>query len=107
MAAIGGEWYVSDGMGFTAAKDDVPMDYWRYVYSTQPDGRKFIVAKVWAGDDSDYEGTARLVAASPELLRELKHLLAEWEESIAYEPDYMHLGDAARAVIAKAEGGVK
>lgn len=45
-----------------------------------------------------------LIAAAPELLRELKHLLALWEESIAYEPDYMHLGDAARAVIAKAEG---
>lgn len=46
----------------------------------------------------------RLIAAAPELLHELKYLLAEWEESIAYEPDYMHLGDAARAVIAKAEG---
>lgn len=46
----------------------------------------------------------RLMAAAPELLRELKFLLSEWEESIGYEKDYMDLGDAARAVIAKAEG---
>lgn len=39
-----------------------------------------------------------------DLLREQKHLLAEWEESIAYEPDYMHLGNPARKAIAKAEG---
>lgn len=52
----------------------------------------------------DKRESQRLLAAAPELLRELKNLLAEWEESIGYEADYMHLGDAARAAIAKAEG---
>lgn len=47
---------------------------------------------------------ARLIAAAPELLRELKHLLAMWEESIGWEDDYMDTGDGARAAIAKAEG---
>lgn len=56
------------------------------------------------GESDVAEANARLIAAAPELLRELKHLLAAWEESIAYEPSYMPLGDAARAVIAKAEG---
>lgn len=47
---------------------------------------------------------ARLMAASPALLRELKRLLAMWEEAIGYEPDYMNMADRARAAIAKAEG---
>lgn len=47
---------------------------------------------------------ARLMAASPELLRELKHLLSMWEEAIGLEQDYMDMADGARAVIAKAEG---
>lgn len=45
-----------------------------------------------------------LMAAAPELLRELKRLLPLWEEAIGYEDDYMDMGDAARAAIAEAEG---
>lgn len=52
----------------------------------------------------DKRQSERLAAAAPDLLRELKNLLVEWEEAIAYEPDYMHLGDPARKAIAKAEG---
>lgn len=47
---------------------------------------------------------ATLIAAAPALLRELKRLLALWEEAIGYEKAYMDMGDRARAVIAKAEG---
>lgn len=47
---------------------------------------------------------ARLMAASPTLLRELKRLLAMWEESIGWEPSYMKMAARARAAIAKAEG---
>lgn len=47
---------------------------------------------------------AHLMAAAPSLLRELKRLLAMWEESIGYEASYMPMADRARAAIAKAEG---
>ena len=63
-----------------------------------------LICRPNATTEMSASSVATLIAAAPDLLRELKHLLAEWEESIAYEPDYMHLGDAARAVIAKAEG---
>ncbi len=52
----------------------------------------------------DKRESRRLLATAPALLAALKNLLSYWEESIAYEPDYMHLGDEARAAIAKAEG---
>jgi len=48
---------------------------------------------------------AILIAAAPELLRELKRMLSLWEDAIDYEKDYMDMGDPARAAIAKAEGG--
>jgi hypothetical protein len=54
--------------------------------------------------DEEAAANARLIAAAPELLRELKHLLSIWEEAIGWEKDYMDMGDAARAAIAKAEG---
>jgi hypothetical protein len=47
---------------------------------------------------------AAMIAAAPELLQELKHLLSMWEEAIGWEKDYMDMGNAARAAIAKAEG---
>ena len=50
------------------------------------------------------EADARLIAAAPELLHELQHLLSMWEESIGWEPDYMDMADSARKAIAKAEG---
>lgn len=71
MAAIQGDWYASSsthqGEGYPQNDDTV-----RFVYATQPNGEKYIVAKVWAGDDLDYEGTARLVAAAPKLLAALR-----------------------------------
>jgi hypothetical protein len=70
MAAIQGDWYASrsthQGEGYPQSDDTV-----RFVYATQPNGEKYIVAKVWAGDDGDYEGTARLVAAAPAMLKAL------------------------------------
>jgi hypothetical protein len=71
MAAIEGKWYASVG---SHARDAYPEDddTVRFVYAAQPDGEKYVVAKVWAGDDGDFESTARLVAAAPELLAALK-----------------------------------
>ena len=71
MAAIQGDWYASrsthDGEAYPQIDDTV-----RFVYATQPSGEKYIVAKVWSDDDGDYEGTARLISAAPELLSQLK-----------------------------------
>jgi len=53
----------------------------------------------------DTAANARLIAAAPDLLRELKRLLEMWEEAIGWEKDYMDMGDDARAAITKAEGG--
>jgi hypothetical protein len=52
----------------------------------------------------DLRSRQRLMAAAPELLRELKRLLSMWEESTGWEKDYMDMGAGARAAIAKAEG---
>lgn len=101
--SIPGPWHASVGKHDSAAYLD-GNGVVRFVYATQPDGRLYVVAKTWAGDDGDYASVARLIAAAPELLFELKHLLAMWEESIAYEPAYMGMANAARAAIAKAEG---
>ena len=68
MAAIKGRWYVGEG---PYEWPDKPTDM-RYVYSNQPDGEKYIVAKVWAGDDGDYAGTAGLIAAAPAMLTALR-----------------------------------
>jgi hypothetical protein len=71
MSAIQGDWYASRSThnGEAYPQDD---DTVRFVYATQADGTKFIVAKVWSGDDGDYSGTAKLVAAAPDLLAALK-----------------------------------
>jgi hypothetical protein len=99
MAAIGGDWYASR---CTHGNKPCPQsdDTVRFVYSTQPDGEKYIVAKVWSGDNGDYESTARLVAAAPELLRELKFAVSVLQDN--------HIARgvaAALAAIRLAEGG--
>jgi hypothetical protein len=109
MAAIGGDWYASR---CTHGNKPCPQsdDTVRFVYSTQPDGAKYIVAKVWSGDDGDYESTARLVAAAPELLAALKDAydaLDYAQAQVDSDSDRMHLTRCRRRimpVIAKAEG---
>jgi hypothetical protein len=98
MSAIQGDWYASrsthDGESYPQGDDTV-----RFVYATQADGTKFIVAKVWSGDDGDYAGTAKLVAAAPELLRELKFAVSVLQDN--------HIARgvaAALAAIRQAEG---
>lgn len=110
MAAIHGKWYASHGAN---AGDAYPQsdNTVRFVYATQPDGERYIVAKVWSGDDGDYEGTARLVAAAPELLdalRQAKDQLIELYEQVYADDegdnDTADVIDAIISAIDKAEG---
>ncbi len=78
MAAIQGKWYADrsthDGEAYPQGDSTV-----RFVYATQPNGEKYVVAKVWA-DEGDYESTARLVAAAPQLLAACKRMMAMIQE---------------------------
>jgi hypothetical protein len=102
MAAIEGKWYASVG---THPRSSYPEDdaTVRWVYATQPNGEKYVVAKVWAGDDGDFEGTARLAASAPELLAALKEGLHQLENSTGKH----NLSQLFRAAINKAEGRVE
>lgn len=94
MAAIKGDWYI----GHSDSESYPVKDQMRCVFSGQPNGERYMVAKVWAWDDGDYEGTARLVAAAPELLAALKRRA---ERRDAFDDDEWQ--DVLR-LIAKAEG---
>lgn len=96
MAAIPGDWYI----GHSDSESYPVKDQMRCVFSGQPNGERYMVAKVWAGDDGDYEGTARLVAAAPELLAALKDLWG-WEDVIEEWDGELH--GRVKAAIAKAE----
>lgn len=98
MAAIQGDWYASAGAPNEAYPErDGTV---RFVYADQPNGDRYIVAKVWAGDDQDYESTARLVAAAPALLAALRFIAGQ-----SYETQAADVIDHARQVLANAEGG--
>lgn len=71
MAAIQGKWYAAANKHEAYPADPTSV---RFVYADQPDGERYIVAKVWA-DGTDYESNARLAAAAPDLLNALKDLL--------------------------------
>lgn len=62
------------------------------------------VREIWNDQGGYNPDDIRLMAAAPELLRQLKWLLAEWEESNNWEPDYMPMCDDIRALIAETEG---
>jgi hypothetical protein len=120
MSAIQGDWYASRSThnGEAYPQDD---DTVRFVYATQADGTKFIVAKVWSGDDGDYAGTAKLVAAAPDMLEALDSIRSSlmeldddglgrpgcgWREMDATYVDELISNSLRRAIdaIAKAEG---
>jgi hypothetical protein len=99
MAAIAGKWYASvgthDSNAYLEGNGAV-----RFVYATQESGEKYIVAKVWSGDDGDYAGTARLVAAAPEMLAALKLIARKHETG---DGDFS-VAELCHAMVAKAEG---
>jgi hypothetical protein len=57
----------------------------------------------WPCASDEMEANARLVAAAPELLEALKWAIGQVEDDL--DPDHQAAMDAARAAIAKAEGG--
>lgn len=93
MAAMQGDWHV------TTRGDEGP----RYVHARQTDGEEFIVAKVWAiDDDEDYESTARLVAAAPDLYAVCKLLFGCLGEVIEEHNEVAY--SDLRMALMKAEG---
>jgi hypothetical protein len=71
-----------------------------------PDGPRDITVAVATATRRGYDDTAdaRLIAAAPELLRELKYLVEEFAEAVDWVPEYVAMTDRAKAAIAKAEG---
>lgn len=104
MAAIQGKWYADrsthDGEAYPQGDSTV-----RFVYATQPNGDKYIVAKVWSGDDGDYESTARLIAAAPQLLEACKRmmfLIQDFDRALGRNPSIIF---DAMGAIQQAQGG--
>ena len=101
MAAIQGNWYASSN-GHDAYPADP--DTVRFVYADQPNGERYIVAKVWA-DGEDYESTARLIAAAPQLLaacKRMRRLIQDMDKAFCANPGIIF--DAMSAIV-QAEGG--
>jgi hypothetical protein len=104
MGVIKGQWY-ADRNENSVAPDEGIRDR---VYATQPNGEKFIVAKVFSDEEGDYNSTSQLIAAAPELLAACKYALSyfhqtrsgvDWRDAGGEEPEIL------AAAIAKAEGG--
>jgi hypothetical protein len=69
-------------------------------------GGNFYVATLPNGSHAEAEANARLIAAAPELLRELKGFVSRWSFPKPPTGDDLRIYlDAARAAIAKAERG--
>jgi hypothetical protein len=96
MAAIQGKWYAASN-GHDAYPADP--DTVRFVYADQPDGERYIVAKVWS-DGDDYESNARLIAAAPAMLDALRRIA---HKARTGEGRFSTL-DLCLEVIKKAEG---
>jgi hypothetical protein len=99
MSVIGGVWYAKSGGQFN--NYPVDPDAKRFVYSDMPNGEKFLVAKVYSDGEGDYDSTAHLLAAAPDLLaacEELLIYLGDWDDM---ENDTCA---AVRKAIAKAKG---
>lgn len=104
MAAIQGDWYASAGLPNEAyPQSDVTV---RFVYATQPNGERYIVAKVWPSDGGDYESTARLLAAAPELLDACASALGTIQYLLSHSDNGPadNCMEVLAAAIAKAEG---
>lgn len=103
MAAIPGDWYI----GHSDSESYPVKDQMRCVFSGQPNGERYMVAKVWAGDDGDYEGTARLVAAAPAMLGFLHQIADECRRRLRKGSDSGDLLtlQLCNAAISKAQGG--
>jgi len=102
MAVIQGNWYASAGPPNEAYPQ--PDDTVRFVYADQPNGERYIVAKVFADDEGDFASTARLLAAAPDLLRALREIV-DYDEGSNNPEDYGYeVLQRCKAAIAKAEG---
>jgi len=103
MAAIPGDWHASrsirDGESYPYGDGTV-----RFVYATQPNGEKYIVAKVWSGDDGDFASTAQLIAAAPELLAAIKKWMELYSRDIERLAFYKDAISMMQDAITKAEG---
>ena len=106
MAAIQGRWYASVGThpgdAYPEASDKV-----RFVYADQPDGERYIVAKAWADDEGDFESTARLIAAAPQLLaacKKMMEMIQEIDRTLGRRPGAIF---DAMGAISRAEGRTK
>lgn len=106
MAAIQGKWYAAANEHDAYPADPKAV---RFVYADQPNGERYIVAKVWAdnlasGLGADYESNARLIAAAPQLLAACKRMMAmiqEIDRTLGRHPGVIF---DAMGAIAQAEG---